>query len=493
MSLRQRAVRGAAWAALQNWGSSLLALVIFAVLARLLAREDFGLLALAVGCVAVAEILLKQGMGQALIQREDLQPEHLDTAFWTSVGVGCALALLALAAAGPLAGAFGEPRLAPVLRVLGLNFIIGGLANTQIAVLEREFRFKSLALRQLIAVSAGGIVGIGMALAGMGVWSLVGQFLSMNAVGVVVLWSASPWRPRFRVSRRRFWELFGFGAGVMGVDTLTVLNGRGPDLVVGYILGAELLGLYNAAFQILAMLARMLMQSISAVALPTFSRIQHDLEQTRNAYLTAVEMSCLAAFPLFAGLAALAPDIIGTVLGAKWAPSAPAVRLFALVGMIQAFTYFNRPVLLASGRLGWLLKVYAASVTVNLLAIALACFWGRAHAAGTYGAITCAAGAYAGRLMLFAPLWLALIHRAIGLSPGAILRPTVVPLVASAVMTAAVLAFRAAVTERVAPQIGLGLCVALGALVYTLLVLCLAPMLVGKVRDLLATATGRDG
>lgn len=483
MSLRQRAVRGAAWAALQNWGGSLLAIVIFTILARLLTREDFGLLALAAGCVAVAEILLKQGMGQALIQREALEPEHLDTAFWTSVAVGCALALLTLAAAGVVAGAFGEPRLAGVLRILGLNFVIGGLANTQIAVLERKFRFKSLALRQLVAVSAGGMVGIGMALAGMGVWSLVGQLLSMNAVGVVVLWSASHWRPRFRASKRRFWELFGFGAAAMGADAFTVLNARGPDLVVGYILKAELLGLYTAAYQILLMLARMLMQSISAVALPTFSRIQHDLEQTRNAYLTAVQMSSVVAFPLFAGLAALAPEIIRTALGAKWEPSVPVLRVFAIVGMVQAFTYFNRPVLLASGRPGWVLKLTAASVTVNLIGVAVACRWGIIHAAA----------AYAGRLLLFLPFWLVLIHKAIKLSPGAILRQTAVPLAASIGMTAAVLAFRAIIMDRVDPRIGLGLYVAVGAVVYTLLVACLAPALLGKVRGLVATATGRDG
>lgn len=481
MSLRQRAVKGAAWSALQSWGGSLLAIVIFTILARLLAREDFGLLALAMGFVTVAEILMRQGLGPALIQRQDLRPEHLDTAFWVSVALGCALALMTVAAAGVVARAFDEPRLAPLLRWLSLYFIMAGLANTQIAVLTREFQFKSLALRQLVAVSAGGAVGIGMAAGGMGVWSLVGQLLALNAVGVVALWTASDWRPGGRVSVQRFRELFGFGAGVMGVDALTVINSRGPDLLVGYFLGAELLGLYNAASQILTLLARMLMQSVSVVALPTFSRIQHDLEQTRNAYLTAVQVSCLVAFPLFAGLGVLAPDLVVIVLGAKWAASVPVVRVFAVVGMMQALLHFNQPVLLASGRPGGVLKVSAASVAVNLVAIAVASHWG----------ITAAAWAFAGCLLLSGPLWLALIQRAIGLPAGVILRQTLVPLGGCAVMVCAVAVARTIVFDRVDPRIGLAVCVAAGAVVYPAAVTLLAPAVAAKVRELLALAAGR--
>ena len=168
MSLRQKTIKGVFWSAVQNWGSNLILTAVLLVLAHLLPAEAFGLVALASAVVLLMEILLKQGFGQALVQKAELKPEHLDTAFWTGMSIAVVLTLAGVAAAEVVATLFGEPELAPIVRWLSLSFLIGALGHTQQALLRRRLAFKSLAIRSLVAAVGGGIVGIGMALWGWG-------------------------------------------------------------------------------------------------------------------------------------------------------------------------------------------------------------------------------------------------------------------------------------------------------------------------------------
>jgi len=202
MSLREQAVKGVVWSGIQNWGSSLLSVGVFLVLARLLDAQAFGLVALASAFTGLMVIFLRQGFSRAIIQRSDLQPGHLDTAFWINIAGGVVLTGAGMALAGLVSSVYGEPQLTPVIRWLSVGFLASALSATQEAVLQRRLNFKGLAMRSLVASLAGGVVGVGMAVSGFGLWSLVGQNLCAGLVGVVVLWRASEWRPGFNVSRK---------------------------------------------------------------------------------------------------------------------------------------------------------------------------------------------------------------------------------------------------------------------------------------------------
>ena len=169
MNLREKAAKGVLWSAIQNWGMEGISFLTFIALSRLLVPEAFGLVALASVFTALAQVFLDQGFGAAIVQRADLEREHLDTAFWISVLTGILLTVGGIAASGLLAAFFGEPRLAPVLRWLSLSFIFGALSSTQMAILRRKLAFKSLAARSLAATTVGGFVGVSMAFAGFGV------------------------------------------------------------------------------------------------------------------------------------------------------------------------------------------------------------------------------------------------------------------------------------------------------------------------------------
>src|SRR5262249_12864460 len=151
--------------------------LVLVVLGRLLAPADFGLVALASLFITFVGIFVEQGFGKALIQRPQLEKQHVDTAFWTALGVAVALTALTMAAAGLGERVVNLPGLAPVLRWLALGLVINALSSTPAALLERSFGFKTLAIRRLASTIAGAAAAVSVALAGGGVWSLVAQVL----------------------------------------------------------------------------------------------------------------------------------------------------------------------------------------------------------------------------------------------------------------------------------------------------------------------------
>jgi len=210
VSLREKATKGIVWSAVQKWGRAAISIATFVALSRLLPPEAFGLVALASVFTTVVEIFLDQGFSAAIVQRADVEREHLDTAFWISILTGILLAAGGIAVAGWVATLFDEPLLAPVLSWLSLSFILNALSTTQLAVLQRKLAFKSLAARSLVATTIGGVVGISMAFAGFGVWSLVAQELVRGLAAAIILWRSSDWRPGFKVSKKHYKDLLPF-------------------------------------------------------------------------------------------------------------------------------------------------------------------------------------------------------------------------------------------------------------------------------------------
>lgn len=376
MSIREKAIQGVLWSALQNWGSQVGSLLVFFLLARLLTPEAFGLVAMANIFLAFMQIFLQQGFAQSLIQRQDLEPDHIDTAFWTNLAIGACLTGFGLIAAGWVAAQFQQPQLVPILQVLSLLFLITACGNVQQALLERAFNFRATATRALAATLVGGVAGIGLALTGFGVWSLVGQQVIQELIGTLVLWQASDWRPRFKVSLPHFWQLFHFGMPILGFNFLNFLNSRADDLLIGYFLGAAPLGYYSIAYRILGVMQQLLVQTSQQIALPTFSRLQSDLEQFRQAFYTATQLTSLIAFPAFLGVLALAPELVVMLFGEQWIPSIPVLQVLSLAGIFQSISFFKSSVFMAMGKPSWSLWLSLLTVVLNLIGFSIAVRWG---------------------------------------------------------------------------------------------------------------------
>jgi len=376
MSLREKAAKGIVWSVIQKWGRAAISIVTFVALSRLLTPEAFGLVTLASVFITFVDIFVEQGFSAAIVQRADLEPEHLNTAFWISILTGILLTAGGLAASDLVAAFFKEPRLAPVLRWLSLSFILSALSSTQIAILQRKLAFKKLAARSLAATTVSGIVSVSLAFAGFGVWSLVAQNLVREMAAAIVLWRASDWRPGFNVSKKHYKELFTFGVSVVGNNALTNLVRRSDDFLIGYFLGTTLLGYYTVGYRLLLLIIRLVTEVTNTVAFPTFSRIQHQPERMRHAFYNVTQFTSLFAFPVFMGLATLAPELVPALFGEKWAPSIPVMQILALIGILQSVLFFNSSVIRASGKPSWELGITLLNAVCSVIGFLLAVRWG---------------------------------------------------------------------------------------------------------------------
>jgi O-antigen/teichoic acid export membrane protein len=482
--LRKEAARGVAWSALERWGSQLLGLAIFAVLARKLELEAFGVVGLTAVLLEYVRVFVDQGFSEAVVQRANLDKEHLDTAFWTGVLSGALLAGALALAAEPLAAVLGEPEaLTPIIRWLSLGLVISGLASTQAALLQRRLAFRQLAARSFVAQLLSGVLAIYLAFTGWGVWALVGHSLGEAVFGVVMLWSVSGWRPGFAVRWRAFRELFLFGANIVGFKLLNLTSQRIDFVLIGSLLGPAALALYSAAWRIFHAMTKLLTSVMNRVAFPVFARLQDDPERLRRAFYEATQLTSLITFPAFFGLAALAPDILPFAFGEKWAASAPVMRVLAFVGILQSLTHFNGSLIKGAGKPAWRLGIASIQATVNVAAVWMGVRYG---ITGVAVAITLAGFA-------LYPLGFFAVRRLTAIEPLRYANQFVAPLLASALCVAAALGVRAAAAELAAP-VRIGLAVAAGALAYAAALRLLAPGLFQRAQGLLqGLLPGRRG
>ena len=364
MSMKRTALLTGLWSMAESWGFRIVSAVVFLLLARLIDPAAIGLAALAQVYLVVVQTLCDQGITTALIQRENLEEGHKDSAFWANLAVGVILMALTILFAGPLASLYGEPRLAPVLRWYSLAPLLASMSVVQTALARRELRNRTLALRQTAGSLVGGLVGVGMAFAGMGVFALVGQGLATQAVAAVILWKIADWRPRFAFSRRHLMDLFGFSFNVLATDIMFIIGGHADRLLLGYFLGAAEVGYYSVAQRLISITADFVGNSTYGIVLPLFSRIKNDKARVARGLRTAQSTLTMIVIPAFVGLAIATPSLLWVGIGERWDPSILPAQIFAFASIASWLGFFFGHVITALGhpvvRLG---VVFARSLT----------------------------------------------------------------------------------------------------------------------------------
>jgi O-antigen/teichoic acid export membrane protein len=480
-SLGRAAITGLAWTVLRSTSSRLIGSAVFVVLARLLDPKAFGTVALASVFLVFVSLLVESGFGEAVIQRKQVTEVDLNTAFWVSNAFGLALALAMIGCAGSLATLFDQPELAPVLRVLSLVFVLAALASMPQALLRRALRFRQIALRGVAATVAGGAVGVGMALAGLGVWSLVGQILANALVGTAVLWLACSWRPGATVSRSSLVELVRFGANILGERVALFASRRSDDFLVGLVLGPVALGLYTAAYRILLLLTEMIIWTIEGVAFPVFSRLHGDPERSKRAFYMVTQFCFAVATPVFLSLAVLAPELTRLAFGPKWTGAIPVMQILALVGIPHAVTYFNKAVVNAGGRPNLSLRVAVLTAIVNVVAFVLVVRWGILAVATSY--VACS--------YLLAPVSSWSVTRVVDVDVKVYLRLFVAPMTSGLVLLLSILSAKAVLADKITGIALIAVLALLAVTVYSLMLFLTARRFVLNVlsngRRLLAT------
>ena len=327
--LKRRSIKGFAWAAGESVGVAAISLITFIVLARLLEPQDFGIFALASVFIFFCNLLIAHGLSDALVQRQDVDDEHFDTAFWSTLLLSLLLTGGCLLAAGPAAALLKEPGLAQVLPWLALSLPLGAASTVQMAIFRRDMRFDAVTRRSIAGRILGAIVAISMAYLGYGIWSLVAQqFVTQIFVGFAFL--TAHWRPRWRFSFVKLRDMWGFGFHVSITQMISGAGEQALALTIGAIFGATALGYFTIAWRCVQLVKSLVSAAVYQVGLSAFSKLQHNPAALVDAFLNATRISSLVGFPLGIGLFMIAGPLVHVAFDAKWAASIPLLAMLGL-------------------------------------------------------------------------------------------------------------------------------------------------------------------
>jgi O-antigen/teichoic acid export membrane protein len=334
------------WSYSATCGEKAISALFTFFLAALLGPKDFGVVSIAVVYILFLQMLLDQGLATALIQKKNLDAEHLDAVFWIDLSVSLVLVGASVLLSRWWAGVNHAPQAALLISVLSLCIPIEGLAIVHKSLLSRYMDFKSLSVRSNLSVLTGGLVGVGMACTGCGVWALVGQQISRDLAALILLWKLSTWRPRLSFSPKHFGDLMGFSVSNFIAQLGIFADTYASSIILGLFFGPVAVGLYRLADRVMNTVLVTATSSIQAVSLPEFSRFQDQPSQLKKSVLTCVRLSSTVTLPALAGVAAVSMPLMAT-LGSKWIPAAGVLRVLCVLGMSFVFAYFTGPLLQA--------------------------------------------------------------------------------------------------------------------------------------------------
>lgn len=456
--------RGAFWSMLGQASGQGLSLILFLVIARFVSKESFGVVAVSLALIEFVRRMTIDPIALAVNANPEATERDYDACFTLIILVSTFLTFAIFSLAGPIAKLIGSPEIADALRAISLIMVAMGLWRTHEAWLARHLKFRALALRSIVSVAAGGLTGIWMAVNGYGIWSLVGQQLTISIVAVSLLWMVTPWRPSFvfaphsfRLNLRQsrfisisaFWNSLSTDADIFFISSLS-----GPSAA----------GAYNAGKRILLAANLMLVNAISAVTLPALSNAGSRKAQQAT-FLGGIELSSALTAPAFMGIAVTAPAIVGVILGPTWQDVAPILTALALSGYLLSLSQFATSVLLVEQRSG-LDSVCSAVATV--LSITAFILFAR------YGALAVAWSVSATALIIF-PLRIGLAMRLLEIRAKALTAALLPSLIATAVMGGVVLAATRYVPESFSSTINLVALLLLGSISYILMFATFAP------------------
>ncbi|MBF0188746.1 MAG: lipopolysaccharide biosynthesis protein [Magnetococcales bacterium] len=456
MDLSAEVARALRWSAggrlivqILNWAMTL-------VVIRLLVPEDYGLLAMAVVFVNFLFLLNEMGLRTAIVRLEDPSTALLRDLFGAVLLFNLVLFLITLAGAPFVAGFFQEPRLTPMVQVLSINFLVSGLGLVPDALLIRAMDFRSKALVDVVANLVGGVLTLGLALSGYGVWSLIWSNVVTLTIRMIGYGIASPFRhwPRFRFDG--VGESMRFGGAVVVQRLLWWIYSSFDTLLVGRRLGTVVLGSYSVAMHLATLPQQKLSQIVNQVTFPAFARIKHDRKQVADRLSKASYVMSFFTFPFFFGVSAIAPGIVILVLGPTWEAVILPLQLITLAIPLRMLTAPIYEVLNAMDHPGRNLSNMVIGVILLPLSLFVGSFWGLPGVALSW--------------LFSSPLWVCIgtIRAApiTGLTLGRLVHTVAVPFQAALVMHVAVIVVPMVLPTGIDAMLSLAIQIVVGMVTY---------------------------
>lgn len=375
-SLKNRAVHGAKWSFIDNISNSGVTFLVGLILARLLTPAEYGIMAMIAIFIAVSNSIVDSGFSNALIRKVRIDRVDYNTVFVFNLIVSIVLYILLYTSAPAISLFFKEPVLTNVLRVIGLILIVNALGIIPRTILVRGIDFKTQTKVSIISSVSSGLVGVGMAIMGFGVWSLVWQQLSRQILNSLFLWIFCKWIPQWEFSIKSFKEMFGFGYKLLLSGLLDTLYKNIYYVVIGRCYSPAQLGQYSRAEQFNMIFSSNLTSIVQRVSYPVLSSIQEEPERLREAYRQIIKTTMLVTFACMLGLAAVAKPLIIILIGEKWLPAVSFLQIICFSGMLYPLHAINLNILQVKGRSDLFLKLEIIKKTIAVFPILIGIFYG---------------------------------------------------------------------------------------------------------------------
>jgi len=354
------------WRFAERCGAQLVSFVVSIVLARILAPEDYGTIALVTVFTAILQVFVDSGLGTALIQKKDADDLDFSSVFYFNFAMCLVLYAMMFIAAPYIAIFYEDMTLTSVIRVLSLTIVISGVKGIQQAYVSRNMLFKRFFFSTIGGTIFSAFLGIGLAFSGYGVWALVAQQLSNTMIDTLILWITVKWKPKKEFSWKRLRTLFSYGWKLLVSSLLDTVYNNLRNLIIGKMYSSADLAYYNQGDKFPKIIVTNINTSIDSVLLPTMSNEQDDRNRIKSMTRRAIKTSTYVMAPLMMGLAFCAESIVKIVLTDKWLPCVPFLRLFCITYMFWPVHTANLNAIKAMGRSDWFLKLEIVKKIVGL-------------------------------------------------------------------------------------------------------------------------------
>lgn len=349
-SLRNKTIKGTFWSAADAFLGQGVTFLVGIILARLLTPAEYGLIGIVLIFTIILSGVVDSGFSNALIRKKNTTDDDYNTMFITNMVMSIAMFVLLFITAPIIAQFFGREELTDLCRVMGVILIIQALSITQTTILTKQIDFKTKAKASLISAVSSGVVGIGMAYSGFGVWALVGQQISRNAVYTIVLWALVHWWPRSSFSMESFHYMWSFGWKLMASGLLNNIWNQLYQVVVGKFYSPTTLGQYTRSKEYAGIFSQNFTTIIQRVSYPALAEVQDDPKRMVQAYRKVIKTSMFITIICMILLGAISEPLIYCLIGPQWNEAASYLPLICLSMVLYPLHSINLNMLQIQGR-----------------------------------------------------------------------------------------------------------------------------------------------
>ena len=386
--MSKRVASGVAWNIAEKIGSTLLQAIVSIIVANRIMPDDMGIIAVLTVFVTLSQVVIDSGFSQTLIRKANATAEDFKAVFRFNLIASLALYAILTSTTPWVASYYGWELIRKVAPVLYLLLPLNALCVIQNTIMVKEFRFAQLSTIIFFSSLISGILAIVMALTGFGIWSLVGQRVSMMATKAILLWWKSPWRWRSDIRTGSLKEMTPYSLRLIATDMITAIYNNIAQLFIGKIYSADMLGYYNQAQKLKDMPVNATMQSIQSVTFPALAKISDNPTKFDEGYRRVLMLTAFIMLPVMTGLIATADDIYMLLLKPQWHPAIPYFRIMCLIGIFYPISAIAYNVLKVRSNGAIILRleiikkvimtiILATTIPISVMAIA----WGMVAAA----------------------------------------------------------------------------------------------------------------